>query len=533
MSNPSRFPRLLVMLRLVLLGAGAWVVLVALFYGIVNWRGSREWRAERQRIEALGRHTDITALVPPAVPDGENFAMIPLFRPLFDYGRHQDALWSGIEWRDTNGNAVANDILAFGQPMKRRFNDPPERSWTRGERLDLKAWQTRLRDPKQQTAILANLAATGQDTNLTWLPEGTPASRELLHVLEHYAGSFDTLAKGARLRHSQFPVHYEEVYAALLPHLHLLKRFTTRFGVRATARLEEGQIAAAAEDVESCLRFADAIRTESFLISQIVRQANFDLALQPLWEGLTKHAWTDAELTTLQNQIASIDLMSGWRRSIEMERAVGIWSVQKMAASWQYRRMMFEMYESIGRQPGADLSAGFPLAYALLAPRGWFYGSLADASKTLETLENATPQTVSTLRANWHPLDSPLRVSRLLYYSLMANGLGKLPVTYINTVRCQIHLQLAATACALERHRLANGAYPDTLAALVPKYLPSVPVDPIDGQTVRYRRDAADRFALWSVGENGRDDGGTFPTGGESTAYEGDWVWRWPDLDSN
>ena len=35
---------------------------------------------------------------------------------------------------------------------------------------------------------------------------------------------------------------------------------------------------------------------------------------------------------------------------------------------------------------------------------------------------------------------------------------------------------------ALERYRLANGAWPDSLAALVPKYLETVPTDPFDGK---------------------------------------------------
>jgi hypothetical protein len=528
MSNPSRFPRLLALLRYVLLGAGAFVVLIALLCGVANWRGSQEWRAERQRIEALGRRTDIAALVPPAVPDDQNFAMIPLLRPLFDYDRHQADLWAGIQWRDTNGYRQANETLALGDPLKRRFKEPADGSWTRGERLDLKLWQTGLRDPKQHASIITNLAITGQNTNLGMLPEGTPASREILHVLDSYAGSFDTLSQGIRLRHSQFPVHYDEVYAALLPHLHLLKRFTTRFGLRATARLAEGQVDTAAEDVITSLHLAEAIRTESFLISQIVRQANFDLALQPLWEGVIARSWTDAQLSAFQTQLESVDFMTGWRAGIETERAAATWGVHRMAGSWKSRREIGEMYASIGHPPGAPDPVAFPLPYALLAPRGWFYGSLADASKTLGTLESATPRDASNIRTSWRPSDRPLRVSRLLYHSLIASGLGDLSVAYINTVRRQIHSRIAITACALERHRLANGEYPDTLAALVPKFLPAVPVDAIDDQPLRYRREAKDRFALWSVGENARDDGAAFPKGGEAVPYEGDWVWRWP-----
>ena len=39
---------------------------------------------------------------------------------------------------------------------------------------------------------------------------------------------------------------------------------------------------------------------------------------------------------------------------------------------------------------------------------------------------------------------------------------------------------------AVERYRLANGRWPDDLAALVPRYLDAVPADPFDGQPLRY-----------------------------------------------
>lgn len=65
---------------------------------------------------------------------------------------------------------------------------------------------------------------------------------------------------------------------------------------------------------------------------------------------------------------------------------------------------------------------------------------------------------------------------------------------------------LAATALALRLYQLDHdGRRPATLEALVPAYLPSVPVDAIDGRPLRY--DPA-RAILWSVGENNVDDGG-------------------------
>jgi hypothetical protein len=68
---------------------------------------------------------------------------------------------------------------------------------------------------------------------------------------------------------------------------------------------------------------------------------------------------------------------------------------------------------------------------------------------------------------------------------------------------------LTITALALERHHRAHGTYPDDLAALVPTYLASIPIDPIDNAPLRYRADSARvTFTLWSIGPNAIDDGG-------------------------
>ena len=67
---------------------------------------------------------------------------------------------------------------------------------------------------------------------------------------------------------------------------------------------------------------------------------------------------------------------------------------------------------------------------------------------------------------------------------------------------------LAITACALERHRLASGQFPESLADLAPRFLKQVPHDVITGQSLRYERTADGQFLLYSVGWNEGDDSG-------------------------
>ena len=75
--------------------------------------------------------------------------------------------------------------------------------------------------------------------------------------------------------------------------------------------------------------------------------------------------------------------------------------------------------------------------------------------------------------------------------------------------------RMAAAAVAVRLYELDRGARPPTLAALVPDYLPRVPLDPSDpaGQPIRYLPQASPP-RLYCVGLNGVDDGGPFATTG-------------------
>jgi ABC-type transport system involved in multi-copper enzyme maturation permease subunit len=77
--------------------------------------------------------------------------------------------------------------------------------------------------------------------------------------------------------------------------------------------------------------------------------------------------------------------------------------------------------------------------------------------------------------------------------------------TYRRSRAC---LRCAIALIALERYRLAHGAWPESLDALTPKFLSEVPKDPYDGRLLRYRR-LPDGVVVYSIGQDGQDNGGT------------------------
>jgi hypothetical protein len=89
--------------------------------------------------------------------------------------------------------------------------------------------------------------------------------------------------------------------------------------------------------------------------------------------------------------------------------------------------------------------------------------------------------------------------------------------------------EMTIAAIALKRFQLRSGKFPLSFSALVPEFLPELPHDWIDGQPLRYRLNTDGTFTLYSVGEDGIDDGGdpdTCPVSWYLDIWgEGDEVW--------
>lgn len=106
-----------------------------------------------------------------------------------------------------------------------------------------------------------------------------------------------------------------------------------------------------------------------------------------------------------------------------------------------------------------------------------------------------------------------------------------------NAIKAATTRNVVVTAIALRRYQLRHHHLPGTLGELVPDFLNSVPTDCMDGRPLRYRRNADGTFLLYSVGDNGKDDGGNpaWETTDITTddydwqnAHALDWVWPQP-----
>jgi hypothetical protein len=121
-------------------------------------------------------------------------------------------------------------------------------------------------------------------------------------------------------------------------------------------------------------------------------------------------------------------------------------------------------------------------------------------------------------------------------HSVMSSSVYPLSRFFVRVMRAETAKQMTITAIALKRYQLKHGNYPPDLDSLVPEFILKVPLDPMNGQPLCYRRNADGTFLLYSVGENGEDDGGdpSLSPNVESSYFYWqnsralDWVWPQP-----
>jgi hypothetical protein len=168
-----------------------------------------------------------------------------------------------------------------------------------------------------------------------------------------------------------------------------------------------------------------------------------------------------------------------------------------------------------------------------LMPNGWMYQEQVAYHRARGQLLPAwTPEGSKMQSVRIHQIGHD--VAPLWNHCFLSNLLlQSISWLLTETALAQTRNDEALLACALERYRLANDQFPETLDALSPQYLAAIPADVITGQSLKYRRTDDGQFQLYSVGWNGKDDGGKMGMNKEGNApddTQGDWVWpQYPD----
>lgn len=541
---PSKLRHLLSVTRSSMFLLASLFTVLALSWAVENWRGARAWSAAKRDLVARGEPLSIDQLLPKVPMDESNFAATPLLRGLLEYYPPGDPLRQQNAWRDPhilgrlraislppthtlraprpselaaqdhdgNGSDSRMDLMRYALGIRMRPQTcPPDLDPALAERYGFLAPGRKWKKPTNEVQIAASIL--------------DPAG-EVLAYLQRFEPELQEIADAVRRPLSQFPVHWEEDYQALLPHLAPLKQFDVMFSVRAAARLRKQDIAGAFADATTCLRLANAMGSEPLPISQLVGIGLHGIAVKALWEGMAGRQWNADQFAAFQTELARFNFQKQMINAFRGDRI----AQNSFLDKFNQRRMSVDAVASGDTQPG-------PLALVLPWVPGWIRQNQVRVNRyddlALRQLTDArwpaslvgAPDQEALLRGAGIAQNTPYS---LLGYMLVPD----LPKAQTKAARGQTLNQLAMVACALERFRLEHGGYPKGLSELTPRELPGTIQDPMAGAPLQYEPTSDQSavnpagFKLWSVGLDGRDDGG-LPRNQENNARS-DWVW--PEL---
>jgi hypothetical protein len=528
----------------------AWIVsLVALGYGVIDWRDSHAWNEYRQSYEARVAPLELQAYIPKPIPDSDNFAATPFVRSWMETGTNYDTNF--LYGRDAWDQASKLVVDPPHKPVGRIFED-------------LVAWQEAFAaiqsPPEKPKAGLRSRQHAGKpkaqfQTDKLDLASRAQAAPAVLDGMKDDEAALDEIRAASARPGCRYAVIYDmdDPWAILLPHLARIKQTCRRLQIKACAELAAARNENALEDVKLMFYMNDTCKTEPFLISYLVRLACMHIVIQPVWEGLAEHRWTDAQLQQLQATLETPDFLADIQWPMHAECAAGVLTVDLM------KKKGLGLLADYSRNTGGaqtsilDVIMGDHAVLNVLGrilPSGWYdqeklnycllheglsQGTIdATAKRVFPEQIAANASRLATLSAGnnqpdfmigmpvqglWHAILHHEFIAAMLLPSLH-NIPGK-------AAQAQTATDEAAIACALERYRLANGQFPENLQALVPHFAAHLPNDVITGESYKYRRTDDGRFVLYSVGWNEKDDGGV-PGKTMFDDTEGDWVWEYP-----
>jgi hypothetical protein len=492
----------------ILVGLAALATLIAVVCAEENWRGKRAWERYRHELEAQGEKLDFKYYIPPLVPDAQNFAMTPFLAPLFDFNPSPRQEGQSL-WRDTNGYSRISSLLEHLGTSEQATTDRNQ-SRTSQRMTDLKGWAAALTGKTNQAPAAPSLTRA-------------EAAAEVLRGLEKYNPVVDELRSASQRPYARFNIRYEEDFAPaiLLPHLACLKSAAVLFQVRASAELALDRTDQAWSDTKMALYLADTLRDEPFLISSLVQVALVHISLKPIWEGLAEHKWSDAQLVEIEQRLGKINLLAD--AAMRGERALSLRTVEQLRDHG-----IIDADDSSKRLPGPGylLLGGFFYQNELSIARVYqqFFVPVADATSQRMFPSRAIANDAALLSA----MAGGFRPYKLFARMLLPALVG----AETKFAFGQTRVNQAIVACALERYRLAEGRFPESLEPLSPRFLAAMPHDVVTGAPFIYRRTPDSQFILYSVGWNEKDDGGAIVLPGgkdhKRDLAEGDWVWQYP-----
>ena len=346
------------------------------------------------------------------------------------------------------------------------------------------------------------------------------------------------------------------------PHLSQIKMAIQWLEASEFYNLHWNKTADACADVRAMLAFVEGQTRERFEISQVVRFAFARMIADATWNILQTTNVSDENLAQLQQDWKSQEFIAPLKNAFLFERVSDLRQQNDLRRSatnlvvqvaWMQgimtirndgtyalddKRSIFQRVKNgiAGEWDKLQWRYFWSFSDEIRGLRMW--RAVIDGTQLLET--NGSYLSVqSFVETNFARLGFDF-VKSDPFEIISQNAHGQTGAIR-HAARAEVTKNVVISAIAIKRYELKHHQLPDSLSELVPDFLKAVPTDYMNGQPLHYRRNDDGTFVLYSVGCNGKDDGGspalekTEETSNSSSNYYDwqqdnalDWVWPQP-----
>jgi hypothetical protein len=297
----------------------------------------------------------------------------------------------------------------------------------------------------------------------------------------------------------RYPVDYSHGWQTLLPHLKDLPNLTRLYLYRGTIEEQLGHADVAIDSVKAILQISASLDPEPDMISLVVQSKIRFHAIELLRWVLNHRQLTESQLIGLQ------ELFSEEGNDRLQKAAIG----ERCMILAVYGYGPTDVLRLIDPSAGDNLMAilgmhVYEITGMLKEDEIYYLDQMIEARRMLQL---PFPERLERAEEISEEAKNNILSKREIVGGFSITSFLKFVGRATQSVARQ---RLARTALGIERYRLAKGELPAVLVDLAPNYLLDVPIDPFDGEPLRYKKQVHG-FVVCSIGPDGEDDGGVKP----------------------
>ncbi len=550
------------------------VVLVALKFILLlalieeSWRGPRVWEKYKHSLEAKGQSFDWDAMIPPRVPDSQNFFSAPMMTAWFvkpsgkiaitedlskrmsyphtapqvliaevTVGTKPDSAKADVSFQfdDFNAHQRAKQLVlniagtgAFASQGKDTYI---AQSFNLDQIKPLHIYLETSKKPNVKELIAFFSGNNFGSGPLSFRPDGSNSWRMLttlctasdyLKWSDRLEPEFGRIRDAVKRPFARMDGDYSFPPAIPIPNYANVRAVSQTLAQRAQCYLLLGQPDKALReltllnDLRRVLEGAPTGKPMT-MVSAMINVAVLGLYVDTIAEGFRLNAWKEPQIAALQNQLEQINLSPVVKEAFH-EEEVSAWRIMQSLMSQYETESVPNRQKLMSRFPPYNISRGRWM-------RAFFDLNMVNVAAmeqpVFESIDPVQKVVLPQKLTEFQREEDALKHHALPYKLFAAIVVPNFEKAVQTFAFGQTKADEAQIVCALERYRLAHGSYPEILNELVPQFISKLPHDIIGGQPLIYRLTSDGRFLLYSIGWNATDDGGQL-----NTDYaKGDWIW--------